>query len=130
MAAKLHAFVEQGDAEAVKNLLLSIQKHNPAGDDRENDREDREPRGTTAAVDSSSMSSSHIAFVVGETGRNAKRRLIDCLCPRTGMTPLLKAVEGASEEVVRLLLEAGADVRSQVGGENFNCLLVVLIDSW
>lgn len=40
--------------------------------------------------------------------------LVDAVCSRTGMTPLLKAVEGASEETVRALLEAGADVRPQV----------------
>lgn len=43
------------------------------------------------------------------------KRLVDSPCPRTGMTPLLKAVEGASEELVGNLLDAGADVRPQVG---------------
>lgn len=42
--------------------------------------------------------------------------LVNCPCPRTGMAPLLKAVEIGSGEVARLLLEAGADVSSKVGG--------------
>lgn len=41
-------------------------------------------------------------------------KLIDALCPRTGMTPLLKAVEGGTYDIVRMLLEAGADVRAKV----------------
>ncbi|CAN0260021.1 unnamed protein product, partial [Discosporangium mesarthrocarpum] len=42
-------------------------------------------------------------------GGNISKELIDKPCSRTGMTPLLKAVEGGFEDAVRRLLEAGAD---------------------
>lgn len=53
----------------------------------------------------------------GKAERRASSLLVDCTCPRTGLTPLLKAVEGGSEDVVRVLLDAGGDVESQVRDE-------------
>ncbi|CAM9461000.1 unnamed protein product [Scytosiphon promiscuus] len=83
LAAELHALVERDDAEAVSRLLS----------------EHRQDVSHSATED--------------EYGARRIGVLVDCTCPRTGMTPLLKAVEGDSEGVVRVLLGAGADVRSQ-----------------
>lgn len=100
LAAELHASVEQGDAEAVARVL-SLSNHQRSGGDAQegvvgDDAQTEQPqqrRGLTLP------------------------HLVDCACPRTGLTPLLKAVEGGSEEMVRLLLEAGGDVQSQVRGQ-------------
>ncbi len=84
LVAELHSSVEQGDEESVAGVLARHQQHD--GDGAEDEGAER-------------------------------RRLllvVDSACPRTGMTPLLKAVEAGSEVVVRVLLEAGADIRSKV----------------
>ncbi|CAM9649712.1 unnamed protein product [Pylaiella littoralis] len=90
-AAELHASVEQGDGEAVARVLSQHQQHR---------RDEQELGGDDAEK--------------GEARRRDWLLLVDCACPRTGMTPLLKAVERGSEGSVRALLQAGADVRSRV----------------
>lgn len=57
---------------------------------------------------------------IEKTPQRGLSPLVDCACSRTGLTPLLKAVERRSEEVVRVLLEAGGDVHSQVRGYNLD----------
>lgn len=99
IAAELHAAVEQGDAAAVTRVLSLSNHEQPDGDAGEGGgqggkNDQAQPRGFPVPLP----------------------HLVDCACPRTGLTPLLKAVEGGSEEVVRVLLEAGGDVRSQVRG--------------
>ncbi|CAM9196325.1 unnamed protein product [Hapterophycus canaliculatus] len=91
LAAELHASVERGDAEAVTRVLSEHQLHMS--------------RSAVPGVD--------VGANEADEGARRNGLLIECACPRTGMTPLLKAVEGGSEGVVRVLLEAGADVRSQ-----------------
>jgi len=93
LVAELHSSVEQGDEEAVAGVLARHKQHCGDAD-------------------------------AGEIGRNkaedeaAERKrmllVVDSACPRTGMTPLLKAVEAGLEAVVRVLLEAGANVRTKV----------------
>ncbi|CAM9305401.1 unnamed protein product [Laminaria digitata] len=94
-AALLHASVEQGDAEAVARLLRRRREA-----DREGQPEQSGARGGGGR---------------GGVGmaKGYGTSLVDCPCPRTGMTPLLKAVEVGSGDMARLLLEAGADVRSK-----------------
>ena len=93
LAPELHSSVEQGDEKAVAGVLARHQQHH--GDDAADAGGDN-TKGEEAGQ------------------RRGALLLVDSACPRTGMTPLLKAVEGGSEAVVRVLLEAGADVRSQV----------------
>lgn len=97
-AAELHASVEQGDGEAVARLLSQHQQHR---------RDEQELGGDDAER--------------GEARRRDWLLLVDCACPRTGMTPLLKAVERGSEGSVRALLQAGADVRSRVSVKGVGC---------
>lgn len=94
LAAELHAAVERGDAEAVVRVLSNRQQRDGDGDATE------EVGGDGAKIE--------------RPQRSGMPLLVDCACPRTGLTPLLKAVEEGSEEVVRVLLEAGGDVQSQV----------------
>ncbi|CAM9835583.1 unnamed protein product [Ectocarpus sp. 8 AP-2014] len=96
LVTELHASVEQGDAEAVRKVLSSRCQQHPG--------EEVEDAGEDADGDSA------------QTGETQPRSLlvpVDSACPRTGMSPLLKAVEGGSAEVIRVLLDAGADVRMQ-----------------
>eukprot|EP00903_Cladosiphon_okamuranus_P011948 g11222.t1 len=96
LAAELHASVEQGNAEAVARVLSLSNHRQSGGDAREGGVGDQ-----------------------ARTKPSQQRRgstlphFVDCACPRTGLTPLLKAVEGGSEEMVRILLEAGGSVQSQ-----------------
>lgn len=96
---KLHALVERGDADAVQEFFRNEQDTATGKFEEPPELQETTPpmKATAAAV------------VV--EGSNI---IVDTPCPRTGMTPLLKAVEGSSEAVVRVLLEAGADVRRQV----------------
>ncbi|CAM9714020.1 unnamed protein product [Ectocarpus sp. 4 AP-2014] len=96
LVAELHAYVEQGDAEAVRKVLSSRFRQHPA--------EEVEDAGEDADGDSTQT---------GETQPKSLLVPVDSACPRTGMSPLLKAVEGGSAEVIRVLLDAGADVRMQ-----------------
>lgn len=93
LAAELHAAVEQGDAEAVLRVLSSRQQL---------DGDATEVGGDDAKIGQTQPIGPKLPLPV------------DCACPRTGLTPLLKAVEGGSEDVVRVLLEAGGDVQSKV----------------
>ena len=90
-AVLLHASVERGEAESVRQLLSQLEE----GKLRKEGANDG--AGTSRLV------------CAKEGGK-----LIDALCPRTGMTPLLKAVEGGTYDIVRMLLEARADVRAKV----------------
>ena len=105
-AAELHASVEQGDAEAVARHLQRLREAN-----REGWTQRDETSGGRGGVERDPRERDSGKGVGKEKGTN----LVDCPCPRTGMTPLLKAVETGSGGVVRLLLEAGADTRSKVG---------------
>lgn len=96
LVAELHASVEQGDAEAVRKVLSSRCQQHPG--------EEVEDAGEDADGDSAQT---------GETRPKSLLVPVDSACPRTGMSPLLKAVEGGSAEVIRVLLDAGADVRMQ-----------------
>lgn len=99
--AKLHALVERGDAKGVEEFLRNEQQQEVATGNGK--KETPEPREETTAL----------AAAAAEAG-GSNVVVVDASCPRTGLTPLLKAVEGSSESVVRVLLEAGADVRRQV----------------
>lgn len=90
-AVLLHASVERGEAESVRQLLNQL-----------NEGEMREEGANGGA--------SALRLVCAKE----EGKVIDALCPRTGMTPLLKAVEGGTYDIVRMLLEAGADVRAKV----------------
>ncbi|CAM9949281.1 unnamed protein product [Ectocarpus sp. 13 AM-2016] len=96
LVAEVHASVEQGDAEALRKVLSSRCQQHP-GEEVEDDGEDAD--GDSAQT--------------GETQPKTLLVPVDSACPRTGMSPLLKAVEGGSAEVIRVLLDAGADVRMQ-----------------
>ncbi|CAN0488059.1 unnamed protein product [Ectocarpus sp. 12 AP-2014] len=96
LVAELHASVEQGDAEAVRRVLSPRCQQYPG--------EEVEGAGEDADGDSAQT---------GETQPKSLLVPVDSACPRTGMSPLLKAVEGGSAEVIRVLLDAGADVRMQ-----------------
>ncbi|CAN0403990.1 unnamed protein product [Ectocarpus fasciculatus] len=96
LVAELHASVEQGDADSVRKVLFSRCQQHP-GEEVEDTREGAHADGTATE----------------ETRRKSLLLPVDSACPRTGMSPLLKAVEGGSAEVIRVLLDAGADVRMQ-----------------
>lgn len=99
-AAELHSLVERGDAEAIKFLLANLEGANTSYEEL--------VTGVT------STSGTDEALVEDGSTKQEKLLVVNVLCARTGMTPMLKAVEGAYEDVVAVLLEAGADVRSQV----------------
>lgn len=110
LVAKLHGAVEQGDAEAVKKVLFSRCQQHPG--------EEAEDAGEGADGD------------FAETGEVRPKGLslpVDSACPRTGMSPLLKAVEGGSADVIRVLLDAGADVRMQASVKNCTSVLPPLL---
>lgn len=129
--AELHASVEQGDAEAVALLLRGRREADREGEAEQGElreerggvrrgaREKEEEGGVGGGALGGALPPS-IAAAEAENGKGMGGgegvSLVNCPCPRTGMAPLLKAVEIGSGEVARLLLEAGADVSSKVGG--------------
>lgn len=113
---QLHSFVEQGDVESARRVIFQHFKQQQA---------EHEEQTTTAAATATTKTLPPAAFSSGNAvdmekvakhnrTKNVAVTIVDAPCNRTGMTPLLKAVEGGSEGLVRVLLEAGADVRSQV----------------